>query len=206
MPRQERAIATREKLVEAAGQVFASMHFETARVADILKASSVTQGAFYFHFPEGKKQIAALIIERQNNRFVQLRDGVSGSNLDGLSGLLELADLLGHLLQSDPITQAGIRLVTQSSTLFPDVAHLPDPTWLEAISAYLYRAEGEGNLRSDVDISLSARTIVYLFTGAQVSSFVNDSWEQLPYALATIEPYVLQALAVDGFTPTRGSE
>lgn len=202
MAKQERAIATREALMVAAGKVFSRLHYESARVADILEESGVTQGAFYFHFPKGKKQIAEELIELQNEQFIELRDKLARSDLDGLSGALELSDVLGHLLQTEPIAQAGLRLVTQASTLFPGVAHLPDPAWLEAIAAYLYRADGEGNLRKDVDIPMATRTVVYLFTGAQVSSFVNDAWENLPYALATIEPYILGALAVEGFTRT----
>ncbi|TDP92416.1 TetR family transcriptional regulator [Leucobacter luti] len=201
MAKQDRAIATRESLVEAACQVFSRMHFESARVVDILEASSVTQGAFYFHFPQGKKQIAEEIISRQDSSFVALRDAVATSGLDGLSGLLRLTDVLGDLLSRDSGTQAGLRLVLQASTNFPEIAHLPDPRWLEAIAGFLHRADGEGNLRKGVDIPLAARTVVYLFTGAQVSSFVNDAWSELPKALRTIEPYVLSSLAVDGFVP-----
>lgn len=201
MAKQERAIATREALITAAGKVFARLHFETARVADILEESSVTQGAFYFHFPEGKRQVAEVLIQRQDEQFVQLRDELARSDLDGLSGILALSDALGQALRSDPVAQAGIRLVTQASTTFPGVAKLPDPAWLEAISAFLYRAEGEGNLRGDVEIPAAARAIVYMFTGAQMSSFVNDTWADLPDALKDVEPFVLRSLAIDGFTP-----
>lgn len=202
MAKQERAIATREALITAAGRVFARLHFETARVADILEESSVTQGAFYFHFPEGKRQVAEVLIRRQDDQFVALRDELARSGLDGLSGILALSDALGQALRSDPVAQAGIRLVTQASTAFPGAAKLPDPMWLDAISAFLYRAEGEGNLRRDVNVPSAARAIVYMFTGAQMSSFVNDSWSQLPSALRDVEQFVLRSIAVEGFKPS----
>lgn|GEM_PF-2903618 len=201
MAKQERAIATREALITAAARVFARLHFETARVADILEESSVTQGAFYFHFPEGKKQVAEVLIQRQDEGFIQLRDGLVGSGLDGLSAILALSNALGQALSSDPVAQAGIRLVTQSSTTFPGVAKLPDPAWLDAISGFLYRAEGEGTLREGVNVPSAARAVVYMFTGAQMSSFVNDAWEQLPNALRDVESFVLRSIAVDDFTP-----
>ncbi|MCC9053536.1 TetR/AcrR family transcriptional regulator [Microbacterium sp. F2E] len=203
MAKQERAIATREALITAAGKVFARLHYETARVADILEESTVTQGAFYFHFPEGKRQIAEVLIRRQDEQFIQLRDKLARSDLDGLSGILALSDALGESLRSDPVAQAGIRLVTQSSTTFPGTAQLPDPAWLEAISGFLHRASGEGNLRDGVEIPQAARSIVYLFTGAQVSSFVNDAWTDLPNALHDVESFVLRSLAIDDFTPRR---
>lgn len=113
MAKQERAIATREALILAAAKVFARTHFESARIADILQEASVTQGAFYFHFPEGKKQIAEVLIQRQNDKFIELRDSLAASGLDGLSGIVALSGALGKALQSDPVAQAGIRLVSR---------------------------------------------------------------------------------------------
>ncbi|MBW1637816.1 TetR/AcrR family transcriptional regulator [Microbacterium resistens] len=201
MAKQERAIATREALVAAAGRVFAAKHFETARVADILTEAGITQGAFYFHFPEGKKQIAEELIQRQDAQFIQLRDELFNSDLDGLSAILALSDALGQALHADPVTQAGIRLVTQASTTFPDAAKLPDPTWIDAITTLLDRARNDGGLHDDVDIPAAAYSLVYLFTGAQVSSFVNDNWTNVQHILHAIEPFVLRALTAPGFTP-----
>ncbi|WP_349884953.1 TetR/AcrR family transcriptional regulator [Microbacterium sp. WHRI 7836] len=199
MPKQDRAIATREALLLGAARVFARLHFESARVADILAESSVTQGAFYFHFPDGKREIAEALIRRQDEQFVALRDHLATSDIDGIAGILALSRTLGEALRSDPIAQAGIRLVTQASTVFPDVARLPDPTWLDAISSFLHRANGEGALRKDVNIATASQAIVYMFTGAQVSSFVNDSWTQLPDALASVESFVLRSLVTDEY-------
>lgn len=200
MAKQERAIATREALVAAAGRVLAAKHFETARVADILEEAGITQGAFYFHFPEGKKQIAEELIRRQDAQFTRLRDELFNSDLDGISAILALSDALGKALHADPVTQAGIRLVTQASTTFPDAAKLPDPTWIDAITTLLNRARDDGTLHADIEIATAAHSLVYLFTGAQVSSFVNDSWANVHHTLHTIEPFVLRALAVPGFT------
>lgn len=201
MPKQQRAIITREALVEAGSRVFARMHFEVARIADVLEEASVTQGAFYFHFPVGKKQLAEEIIRRQDEQFTEIRDHIARSGLDGLSCIFALSEALGKTLKSNHISQAGIRLVTQASTEFPSVAHLPNPAWLDAISAFLYQAKQEGNLREEVEISETSESLIYLFTGAQVSSFVNNSWADLPRALRKMQPLVLHSLAVDGFTP-----
>lgn len=183
--------------------MFARMHFETARVADILEEAGVTQGAFYFHFGGGKIQVAEELIRRQDNQFIVLRDAAFQDELDALSALLKLSEELGKLLQADPLAQAGIRLVTQASSVFPDSARLPDPAWTDAIAALLYRASGEGTLRKDVEVPQAARAIVYLFTGAQVSSYVNDAWAGLPDALRSVESFVLRSLAVEDYQPVR---
>lgn len=102
----------------------------------------------------------------------------------------DLAPLTGPL--------AVVETVSRSPT---GPAKLPDPTWIDAITTLLDRARNDGGLHDDVDIPAAAYSLVYLFTGAQVSSFVNDNWTNVQHTLHTIEPFVLRALTAPGFTP-----
>lgn len=206
MRKQARGVATRESIINAAGEVFAELHYETTRIADILDRLEITQGAFYFHFPEGKRSVALEVIRRQNARFVALREKIANSELDGIAAVLALVVGAGLLLENDPISRGGIRLVTSASSRFPEVARLPDPTWINAISGFLHIARGEGNLRSDVQIASAASSVVYLFTGAQVSSFVNDQWDQLPEAINATKNFLLRSLAREEYVPMEPKE
>ena len=202
MAKQERGIATRETILLAGARVFGRMHYETARVADILTEASITQGGFYFHFPGGKHQVAEELIQRQDAGFAQLRETAAASQIDGLSSLLALGRTLAENLQTDPVARAGIRLVIQASERFPEVAHLPHPSWLDAIESVLAQARTDGSLRDDVDIPDAARALVYLFTGAQMSSYVNDDWQKLPAAITATLSLVLNALATPAYLAT----
>jgi AcrR family transcriptional regulator len=60
--KQDRAIATRKHLTDAARQVFARDGFELARVEDIASAAGKTRGAFYANFKD-KEDIFFAIFE-----------------------------------------------------------------------------------------------------------------------------------------------
>ena len=60
--KQDRAIATRKHLTDAARQVFARDGFELARVEDIAAAAGKTRGAFYANFKD-KEDIFFAIFE-----------------------------------------------------------------------------------------------------------------------------------------------
>jgi AcrR family transcriptional regulator len=49
-PRQARALATRERILDAAAHEFAAEGYHAASLSKILERSGVTRGAMYFHF------------------------------------------------------------------------------------------------------------------------------------------------------------
>jgi AcrR family transcriptional regulator len=55
------ADATRERILEAAADVFADKGFHEAAVDDIVRASDTSKGSFYFHFPNKRGIFAALL-------------------------------------------------------------------------------------------------------------------------------------------------
>src|SRR6516164_4761167 len=53
--------ATRQRLLDAAEQVFAERGYHGAVVDDIIRASDSSKGGFYFHFPNKQAIFLALI-------------------------------------------------------------------------------------------------------------------------------------------------
>jgi len=49
--KQERAVRTREEILEAAIREFSSRSFEATSMAQLAKAIRMTPGALYWHFP-----------------------------------------------------------------------------------------------------------------------------------------------------------
>jgi AcrR family transcriptional regulator len=60
--------ATRERLLEAAEQVFAEKGYHGAVVDDIIRASESSKGGFYFHFPN-KQAIFLALVDALTPRF-----------------------------------------------------------------------------------------------------------------------------------------
>lgn len=63
----ERGVRTRERLLEAAEQVFAELGYHDASIVKITEAANVGQGTFYLYF-EGKKQIFDELVIHLNRR------------------------------------------------------------------------------------------------------------------------------------------
>ncbi|WIG62065.1 MAG: hypothetical protein OJF49_004814 [Ktedonobacterales bacterium] len=55
--------ATRQRLLDAAEQVFAEKGYYATGVDDIIHASASSKGGFYFHFPKGKQAIFLALID-----------------------------------------------------------------------------------------------------------------------------------------------
>lgn len=195
MAQQERARATRESIVQAGAAVFGRHHFDSVRIADLLRESGVTQGGFYFHFT-GKKQVAEELIRRQEHAFVELRDELAVSAPDDpVNTILQFMTQAAILLRDDPVARAGMRLVLQAAEHFPDVAHMPHPAWIELLESVINAAMRIGTLRLDIDPPTTARTLIYLFIGAQVSSYITDDWQTLPETIETTLSATLRSLA-----------
>ena len=176
--------------------------YESVRMAELLAEAGITQGGFYFHFPEGKRTVAEEVIVRQEGRFAELRDAaIADADRDGLSALISFLRTIVSEIENDVVMRAGLRLVLQASEHFPEVAHMPHPSWNDAIEAALKKAEAEGSLCLDVDTTIAARGLVLLFIGAQTSSFINDQWESMTDLADTLVDFLRTSIAADGFVP-----
>ena len=71
-------------MLEAAGELFRARGYEGVGVAEILEKAGAPRGSLYFHFPSGKEQIGAEVVERTGGRVTErLRDlNASGVDLD----------------------------------------------------------------------------------------------------------------------------
>ncbi|SJN45687.1 hypothetical protein FM104_14205 [Microbacterium esteraromaticum] len=72
---------------------------------------------------------------------------------------------------------------------------MPHPDWIELVESVLNAAIGNGTLRPDIDAPTTARTLIYLFIGTQVSSYISDDWQSLPETVETILSATLRNLA-----------
>lgn len=206
MVRQQRAIATHENIIQAGARLFSRKHYESVRIAELMAEAGITQGGFYFHFPDGKKGVAEELVTRQDGRFAELRDAtIANTDLDGLSALIGFLRTIVSEIERDVVVRAGLRLVNQASEHFPGVAQMPHPSWNEAIERALDKAKADGSLRSDVDTAVTARALVLLFIGAQTSSFANDQWQNLSDLADTLVGFMLTSIAAGGREDVAGA-
>jgi AcrR family transcriptional regulator len=169
----------REKLVEAATQVFAERGFEGARVEQIADAADVSPGLLYRHF-EGKQELYTEILQLANRELMahlmqaaapKLPTGERvRAGLDAFFTFVENHRQLWQLLMKD--------------VLEPDIAEIRERTTRRSVEAVAALAAQDYEGVGDMPHQTELEGVAVLVVGAAVSlaSWWNDHPE-LPRAM-----------------------
>ena len=60
---------TRQRMIDTATRIFQAQGYAATGLKQILKESGAPRGSLYFHFPDGKEQLAAAVIAQHAERF-----------------------------------------------------------------------------------------------------------------------------------------
>jgi AcrR family transcriptional regulator len=190
---QERSIATRAELLEAAARVFSRVSYAEARLKDVSDESGISPGSMYFHFGN-KVDIALAILEMQQERMSATLTAVVQKQATGLDLFLAATDGLAQLIATDVVVQAGIKLSMQPSTDLGPAAEAPYFEWIETAESLIRRGIEDESIQATVDAKSAAEYSNVVFIGAQVLSELEDSWRSFPDRLRRMRPYILNVL------------
>lgn len=168
---------TRQKLLDAALQVFARNGYERATVDEIVREAGFSKGAFYVHFETKEDLFWEMLEERitaQQETFRQVVDA-SLSVAENERRILEQAfNMSAHPLGPAVImefTAHGMRnekVREQLSRMYE--------RWHAFVAETLQQGQELGLVRKDIDLTLLASTIMALFEGSMIQSrFAPDS-------------------------------
>ena len=171
---QHRSEETRNKIIEAANQLFSKTGYDATGVAEICQVAGVSKGAFYHHFPT--KQ--AVFMEILNSYLNGLDTGFNLMRQeihDVPQVILQMAEMVGSIFQTADIhLPIFLEFWTQAK-------HDPQ-VWEATIAPYhryqSYFAEmiqegiNEGSLKQ-VDAQLAARVLVSLAVGMLMQSLFD---------------------------------
>lgn len=100
MAKQDRAIRTRQTILDAAAQVFEKQGYQAATITEILKVAGVTKGALYFHF-QSKEELALGVFDAQ-----EPPQAVPEQPLR-LQELIDMGMLFCHRLRTNVVARAA---------------------------------------------------------------------------------------------------
>ncbi|GFG49110.1 TetR family transcriptional regulator [Mycolicibacterium agri] len=119
MPRPDRS---RAALIDTAAQLFRRQGYAATGVNQILETADVKAGSLYHHFPDGKQQLAAAVVESAGGEVERvLREALAGDSplADVVDGFI---DQLAAQLASDPRDGCPIEpIATESVNASPQV-------------------------------------------------------------------------------------
>lgn len=196
MIKQERAERTREAIIRAAAAVFERDGFTTAPLGDITRKATVTKGALYFHFTS-KEELAFAIIDAEEQAAGELIESVMSTDSPPLQKLIDISFRWAHLIQSNPIVQAGLRMIIEQGT-YSRPMPLPYNAWQELSAQLLTQAQERGELERSVDVRSMAEFIVSSFTGAQIVSQVVSGHKDLVQRVERMWQLLLKGILPPG--------
>ncbi|GHB75369.1 gamma-butyrolactone-binding protein [Streptomyces xanthochromogenes] len=201
MARQERAIRTRNAVLEAAATVFAEHGYESATIMQILDRAQVTKGALYFHFTS-KEDLARGVLEHAVTE-------PPPEQPVKVQSFIDMGLLLAHRLPREPLLRGAARIAAdQSAQRF---FGQPWQDWVKLTAQQLTAAKEQGEVLPYVDPERTAQTMVAAFTGTQLMSQASTRMSDLEERVSLLYDLVLPSIAVPGVlgrldtSPERGA-
>src|SRR5580693_383233 len=142
---QARSEATRQKILNAAMDLFSEVGYAAAGLGEIIERAGMTKGALYHHF-DSKEALATAIIEQGDNLPRDVFGHVCQSSSPALENLIHGVFVVTDLLVSDKAARTAEQLA-RGLAEFNNAASHVWPNRLDAMTTQARRAITEGDLR-----------------------------------------------------------
>jgi len=166
VPATAKGEATRAFLLRTAAQVFAERGYAGTALTDLIAASGLTKGAFYFYF-QSKSALALAVLRDQQERWLrQVGERVLPAGT-AVEQFRALAPAMLELLAAEPgawsITRLTKDLAADPATA--DEVSEPMGRWVDFVADIVRRGQAGGDLRPGVDPHHVAVVLVGAFDG-----------------------------------------
>ncbi|NJQ00450.1 ScbR family autoregulator-binding transcription factor [Streptomyces zingiberis] len=204
MPKQDRAVRTRQTILLAAAGVFEERGYGAAKLTEILDRARVTKGALYFHFAS-KKELALAVLQAQIEE--------APPRVPQSSRAQEFVDLglvFAHRLVYDPLLRGSVRLTFEHNSYDLDRSG-PYRQWTEVSLSLLTEARERGELLPHVVPLETARLVVGAYAGINLMNQVLDARAELCREASALYQHIMPSVAVPGvlvsldMAPDRGA-
>ncbi len=180
---QQRSEETKNRILQAAQQLFAKNGYDATGVAEICTAAAVSKGAFYHHFPSKQAVFLALLEDWLSVVDLQTASLLAGGQTVS-EGLVRSAGVIGMVFQS------GSGLLPMFLEFWREASHDPQ-VWQATIAPYRRYQElfagvvrmgiEDGSLRP-VDPDCASRVIVALALGLILQGVIDPggaAWNEV---------------------------
>jgi len=194
MAPQARSEVTRQKILDAAMDVFSEVGYAAAGLGEVIERAGMTKGALYHHF-DSKEALATAIIEQGTNLTSDAFRHVCESTSPALENMIHGVFLVTDLLVSDKTARTAEQL-TRGLAEFNSTASQVWSTRLDAMATQASLASAEGDLREDLDPYVVSESIVNAMLGAQLLAKTADGDDHIKRLTRCLQ-LLLPAIVVD---------
>lgn len=198
--RQARAETTRRRLIDTAAIAFAKRGLDGVSFSDLIEASGLSKGAFYFHFPSKEQLALAVFRAKQEELVARLLADLPATGEGRLQVLLRRrAALLREKPDLACVTRLGSELNVRSAPGSP-YARFQDLA-LELIARAVREGQTSCEFRANLDPEATARVIFAAVVGMDTLSLLRSDGEDLEERSEELLSVLSAALLDDGRAP-----
>lgn len=198
MARQARSEATRQKIIDAALELYGEIGYTTTGMGDIIERAQLTKGALYYHF-DSKEAVAAAVIERGSQDLLAAFRTACQSSAPAIENLIHSTFAVADVMAHSRVAREATRLTHAFGQL--DESARANSAWLATIATQLRRVAAEGDLRDDIDPDVAAETLVATTAGTSLMSFEKSGGADLRERLLRTWRILLPALVPEHSVP-----
>jgi AcrR family transcriptional regulator len=193
-------------IIETAARAFGVHGYDGVSFNDLITASAISKGAFYFHFP-GKKELALAVFRAKQEELISRLFGeetAHASVIDRARGLLRRR---AELVSADPSLRCVIRLGSDLAarsgpgSQYASFQHLA----VDAIADLLQRGIRSGEIGEQLDPRAAARAIFAWIVGMDSLSLLESDGSDLLDRTDELLALLIPALAARP-TPTAAAK
>jgi TetR/AcrR family transcriptional repressor of nem operon len=195
--RQERAERTRSLIIDTAARAFAEGGFDGVSLNDLILASGMSKGAFYFHF-SNKDEIALAAFRAKQQELIArlLADAEpSASAIDELSSVLRRR---ARLISEDPTMHCVVRLGADLSVRSGPGSEYASFQQLavQSIAELIVRGVRSAEFGAQLDPWRTARAIFAWIVGMDSLSLLDSEGKDLEERTEEILDLLIPALSI----------
>ena len=165
----DRGGETRRRILEVAAEAFADRGYAGTSLSDVLKASGVTKGGFYFHFPS-KEALALATRRHKQEQWAGLVMAAVLRHPRALDQLHAMVEALCDLHEQDRSCRVISRLCTELGDGHPELRPQLSTqltTWMDLVAGIIRKGQDEGDIRPEVEPTVAAEIAVESFIGLE---------------------------------------
>ena len=192
MAPQARSEVTRQKILNAAIDLFSEVGYAAAGLGEVTERTGMTKGALYHHF-DAKDALATAIIEQGTNLTREAFRKVCESSSPALENMIHAVFVVTDLFVSDKTARTAEQL-TRGLAEFNSAAAQVWSGWLDAMTTQAERASADGDLREGLDPYVVSESILNAMLSTQLLSKTadsNDHIERLTRSLGLLLPAIV---------------
>ncbi|MFI5915120.1 TetR family transcriptional regulator [Dactylosporangium sp. NPDC051541] len=174
-PATAKGEATRAFLLRTAAQVFAERGYLGTSLSDLIAASGLTKGAFYFYF-SSKAALALAVLHDQQARWLRQVSERVLAHATAVEQFEALTPAMLELLDAEPGAWSVSRLsrdMASDPALAGEVSK-PMAEWVGFVADLVRRGQAAGDLRAGLDPQAVAAILVGAFDGLKSLTDVLD--------------------------------